>query len=89
MVTATWVLVGATSIGAVLTRRGCCLAAQEQQWTRADDQRERNPDAVRKEIAAKDDVGGLKSDPHRRPSDRGRNRGAGDLREDEDSKDGA
>lgn len=68
MVTATWVLAGATSllaltsIVAVLTWRDSRRrAAQEQERTRADDQRERILDAARKEFAAKDDVGGLKS----------------------------
>jgi hypothetical protein len=68
MLTATWVLAGATSllalssIVAVLTWRDSRRrAAQEQERTRADDQRERILDAARKEFAAKDDVGGLKS----------------------------
>jgi hypothetical protein len=67
-VTATWVLAGATSllaltsIVAVLTWRDSRRrAAQEQEPTRTDDQRERTLDAARKEFAAKDDVGGLKS----------------------------
>jgi hypothetical protein len=51
-----------TSIIAVLTWRDSRRrAAQEQERTRADDQRERILDAARKEFAAKDDVGGLKS----------------------------
>ena len=55
-------------VGADLHRRCSHLArlrrraAQEQERTRADDQRERILDAARKEFAAKDDVGGLKSD---------------------------
>jgi hypothetical protein len=68
MLTATWVLAGATSllaltsIVAVLTWRDSRRrAVQEQERTRADDQRERILDAARKEFAAKDDVGGLKS----------------------------
>jgi hypothetical protein len=68
MLTATWVLAGATSllalssIVAVLTWRDSRRrAAQEQERTRSDDQRERILDAARKEFAAKDDVGGLKS----------------------------
>ena len=51
-----------TSIIAVLTWRDSRRrATQEQERTRADDQRERILDAARKEFAAKDDVGGLKS----------------------------
>jgi hypothetical protein len=68
MLTATWVLAGATSllaltsIVAVLTWRDSRRrAVEEQERTRADAQRERILDAARKEFAAKDDVGGLKS----------------------------
>ncbi len=68
MQTATWVLAGATSllaltsIVAVLTWRDSRRrAAQDQERARADDQQERILDAARKEFAAKDDVGGLKS----------------------------
>lgn len=51
-----------TSIVAVLTWRDSRRrAAQEQERTRADDQRERTLNAARKEFAANDDVGGLKS----------------------------
>jgi len=51
-----------TSIVAVLTWRDSRRrAAQEQERTRADDQRERTLNAARKEFAASDDVGGLKS----------------------------
>ncbi len=68
MQTATWVLAGATcllaltSIVAVLTWRDSRRrAAQDQERVRADDQQQRILDAARKEFAAKDDVGGLKS----------------------------
>jgi hypothetical protein len=68
MLTAAWVLAGGTcllaltSIVAVLTWRDSRRrAAQDQVRVRADDQQERILDAARKEFAAKDDVGGLKS----------------------------
>jgi hypothetical protein len=68
MLTAAWVLAGATcllaltSIVAVLTWRDSRRRAlQDQERARADDQQERILDAARKEFAAKDDVGGLKS----------------------------
>jgi hypothetical protein len=51
-----------TSIVAVLTWRDSRRrAAQEQERTRADEQRERTLNAARKEFAANDDVSGLKS----------------------------
>lgn len=68
MLTAAWILAGATcllaltSIVAVFTWRDSRRhAAQDQERARADDQQQRILDAARKEFAAKDDVGGLKS----------------------------
>jgi hypothetical protein len=68
MLTAAWVLAGATSllaltsIVAVLTWRDSRRrAAQDQERARAEDQQQRILDAARKEFAAKEDVGGLKS----------------------------
>lgn len=68
MLTATWVLAGATcllaltSIVAVLTWRDSRRrAAQDQERAREDEQQARILEAARKEFAARDDVGGLKS----------------------------
>lgn len=68
MLTAAWVLAGATSllaltsIAAVLTWRDSRRrAAQDQERVRADEQQQRILDAARKEFAAKDEIGGLKS----------------------------
>jgi hypothetical protein len=68
MLTATWVLSGATSllaptsIVAFLTWRDSRRrAAQDQERARSEDQQERTLEEARKEFAAKEDVGGLKS----------------------------
>jgi hypothetical protein len=68
MLTAAWVLAGGTcllaltSIIAVVTWRDSRRrVAQDQERARADEQQQRILDAARKEFAAKDDVGGLKS----------------------------